>query len=233
MVCVSKSVGIQNMKTCILIPSYNEALTIGHIVKEIKSMGLDVIVVDDGSTDSTEKIASENGAIAIRHPKNMGKGASLKDGFDFILKSTNYEAIIIMDGDGQHNPRDIHKFLSHAEKYDDDIIIGNRMGCAKDMPAVRYFTNRFMSSVLSAICKQDIPDTQCGYRLLRRRLIEQVKLILDKYDLESEILIKASRMKCKIASVPVESIYRNEASHIHPIKDTFRFLSLLLRSYFE
>jgi len=221
------------MKTCVLIPSYNEALTIGHIVKEIRAMGLDVFVVDDGSTDSTEKIASENGAFAIRHPVNMGKGASLKDGFEFILRSTNYDAVIIMDADGQHSPTDIHKFLSHAEEYDDDIIIGNRMGFAKDMPAVRYLTNRFMSYVLSTICKQRIPDTQCGYRLIRRRLIEKIKLELNKYDLESEMLIKASKMKCRVASVPVESIYRDEASNIHPIKDTLRFLNLLLRSYFE
>jgi len=227
MVCVQEGVA---MKACVLIPSYNVEDNIGDIVKRTKDMGIDPIVVDDGSTDDTEKVASENGALVMRHIKNLGKGASIKEGVDFILRMTNFDTIIIMDGDGQHNPDDIQKFIAHEREYDDDIIIGNRMSLTRNMPFVRLATNKFMSFLLSAMCKQRIPDTQCGFRLIKRRVLEKIKFESTKYDLESEILIKASRMKFKIASVPIETIYRNELSRIHPVKDTIRFIVLLVKS---
>lgn len=220
------------MKTCILIPSYNDGRTIGSVVKDIKDMGLEIIVVDDGSSDDTEKYASENGAIVIRHIKNLGKGASLKEGFSFIVRMTNFDTAILMDGDGQHDPNDIQKFISYAEKHGSDFIIGNRMAFAKDMPFVRLATNKFMSFLLSMVCRQYIPDTQCGFRLIKRRALEAINLSSNKFDLDSEILIKISRKKFKIASVPVETIYRDESSHIDPVKDTIRFLILLVKSYF-
>ena len=219
------------MKTCVLIPSYNEESTIGNIVRKIRSINLDVIVVDDGSGDSTGKIASENGALVIRHTKNMGKGASLKEGFDLILRTTTFDAVIIMDGDGQHSTSDIQKFIKHAEEYGDDIIVGNRMEYVKNMPPLRLLTNRLTSFFLSFMCKQRIPDTQCGFRLIRRSVIEKLNLMTNKYDLESEILIKASKEKFKITSIPIETIYQNESSNIHPVKDSFRFIVLIIRSY--
>ena len=221
------------MKVCVLIPSYNVAKTIGGIVREIKALGLDAIVIDDGSTDNTQKIASENGALVMRHINNLGKGASLKEGFDFILRMTNFDTVIIMDGDGQHNPRDVKKFISRAHEYNDDIIIGNRMVITKNMPFVRLATNKFMSFLLSVTCKQRIPDTQCGFRLIKRKVLKNLKLESNKYDLESEMLIKASKLNFKIASVPIETIYKGELSRIDPIKDTFRFVNLFVRSYFK
>jgi len=220
------------MRTCVLIPAYNEEKTIGAVVRELKSKGLDVVVIDDGSDDNTEKVASENGALIIRHIRNLGKGASLKEGFDFILRATNFDTIIIMDGDGQHGPDDVNKFIERAEQYEDDIIIGNRMFVTKNMPFVRLATNRFMSFLLSTMCKQRIPDTQCGFRLIRRRVLKKIKLESNKYDLESEILIKASRKQLKITSVPIETIYRDELSRINPVKDTLRFMGLIIKSYF-
>lgn len=221
------------MKSCVLIPSFNEEKTIGNIVKEITSAGLDVIVVDDGSMDGTGKAAAENGAIIMRNRENLGKGASLKYGFRYILEKSNFDAVITMDADGQHNPNDIQKLISRADETTDDIIMGNRMSFTKNMPLVRRATNLFMSFLLSAICKQRIPDTQCGFRLIKRKVLEKIKLKSDNYDLESEILIKASRAKFKIGSVPVETIYRGELSKIDPLKDTFRFFGMLIKLYFD
>lgn len=200
-------------------------------MKRIKEMGLEVIVIDDGSIDNTERFASENGALVMRHIKNLGKGASLREGFDFILRMTTFDTIITMDSDEQHNPDDIQKFISHANQYDDDIVIGNRMTLAKNMPLVRRLTNQFMSFLLSIVCKRRILDTQCGFRLIRRRVLKKIKLVSKKYDLESEMLIKASRMRFKIASIPIETIYGEELSRIHPVKDTIRFIGLLAKSY--
>lgn len=221
------------MKPCVLIPAYNVEFTIGYIVSEIKNAGLDVLVVDDGSTDDTERIASEKGALVMRHARNIGKGASLKKGFNFILRMTSFDVIIIMDGDGQHNPKDIKKFLEYFEKHSSDIIVGNRMTATKNMPLVRLLTNKFLSGILSAMCRQRIPDTQCGFRLIKRGVLKTLDLESRKYDLESELLIKASRLNLKVASVPVETIYRDELSRIHPVKDTLRFIGLLLKTYFR
>lgn len=220
------------MKVCVLIPSYNEAKTIGGIVKELKTKGHDVLVIDDGSSDDTSKVAAREGAIIISHVKNLGKGASIKEGFNFILKSTDYDTVVIMDGDGQHRPEDVDRFLGHAHTYNDDIIIGNRMGYTKNMPKVRFITNKITSFLISAMCKQRIPDTQCGLRLLRRTMIDTLHLSSSKYDTESEMLINAARKGFKIASIPIMTIYGSEKSEIHPVKDTVRFIILLVRSYF-
>jgi glycosyltransferase involved in cell wall biosynthesis len=222
------------MKACVIIPSYNGESTIGGVVKKIKDMGLDVLVIDDGSTDNTEKVSSENGAIVIRHAKNMGKGVSLIEGFDFILKATSFDTVIIMDGDGQHNPQDIGKFMSRAREHnDDDIIVGNRMLLTKNMPLVRLLTNKLMSLLLSLMCGQYIPDTQCGFKLIKRKVLESVHLESKRYDLDSELLIKAARKKFKISSVPIETIYKGEASSINPVQDTMRFISLIGKSIFK
>jgi len=223
----------QKMKVCIVIPAYEESQTIGSIVKALKVKGFDVLVIDDGSSDDTGLIAVHQGAFLIKHKKNMGKGASLKQAFKHICENTSYEYVMIMDGDGQHKVDDVDKFLKKAEAECEDIIIGNRMHATKNMPKVRLYTNRIMSSLLSFICKQYIPDTQCGFRLMKRAVIENISLHSSKYDTESEILVKASRRGYKIASVAIETIYGNEESDIHPIKDTLRFLRMIIKVYFS
>lgn len=221
------------MNPCVIIPSYNEARTIGDIVRDIKSKNLDTIVIDDGSFDDTAKIAAREGAIVISHVRNLGKGASIKEGFGFILKSTIYDTVIVMDGDGQHHPEDIDRFIEHAKTYDNDIILGNRMGYTKNMPRSRLITNIITSFFISLLCKQHIPDSQCGFRLLKRRVIDALRLTSSKYDTESEMLIDASRKGFKIASVPIRTIYSGEKSQIHPVRDTLRLIGLLVKSYFR
>ena len=217
------------MKVCVLIPSVNEESTIKNVVTELKRLGCEVLVVDDGSTDNTGKIASENGARIIRHAKNMGKGASLKDGFSFLSKNTDCDNVITMDADGQHNPKDIQKFIDHVKNHECDLVIGSRMKKTKNMPPMRFLTNRLMSFLVSLMCGQRIPDTQCGYRLIKRNVLEKLDLKFDNFEVESEILIKASRNKFKIDSIPIETIYRGEASRINPVIDTFRFLVFLIK----
>lgn len=220
------------MKAYILIPSYNEEQTIGGIIREIKERGHDIVVVDDGSTDDTGKVAAQNGATVIRHAENLGKGASLKYGFDYLLGLKAFDAVIIMDGDGQHSPADIQKFISHAREHSVDIIVGNRMRRTKNMPFIRMVTNRLMSLFLSIMCKQNIPDTQCGFKLIKRRVLEAITLESKNYDFDSEVLILASKKHFKISSVPIDTIYKGELSYINPLKDTFRFIGLIIKTYF-
>jgi len=220
------------MKICVMIPAYNEKKNIGEIVGSLKSLGHDVLVIDDGSQDNTGDIAEKSGAVLIRHKRNYGKGASLKQGFNYFLKNTESDAVIIMDGDGQHRVEDISQFIKKAQRDNDDIIVGNRMGYTKNMPFLRKATNIFTSSVLSFICKQSIPDSQCGFRLIRRRVIQKIRLFSSRYDTESEMLINASRKGFKVSSVPIRTIYKGERSDIHPVKDSIRFFALIFRVFF-
>jgi glycosyltransferase involved in cell wall biosynthesis len=219
---------LDKMKTCVILPTYDEAKEIGRLVREIKVQNLDVLVIDDGSSDNTSQVAQDSGAITLRNEKNQGKGASLIKGFNYAL-TYDYDAVITMDGDGQHLPEDIPYFIRLAKYSNSAIFIGNRMQRIRNMPLVRLITNRFMSWILSCLTKQKIPDTQCGFRLIKTEVLKRIELVTSKYETESEILIKGSRLGFKIESVPIKTVYSDEKSQINPLIDTLRFIRLIIR----
>ncbi len=216
----------------VLIPSYNEERAIGGIVRTLRGRDFPVYVVDDGSTDRTAEIASGEGAVVVRHKTNKGKGASLREGFAHILKR-GYEAVIVMDGDDQHEVDDINAFIAVLQQTNSDIVIGNRMNDTGRMPHDRRATNRFMSGLISMIAGQDVPDTQCGFRLIKTPVIAAITLTSSNYEIESEMIIKAARRGFRIASVPIKTVYRDEKSKINPFIDTLRFISFLIRISFS
>ncbi|MFQ5681605.1 MAG: glycosyltransferase family 2 protein, partial [Candidatus Omnitrophota bacterium] len=211
--------------------AYNEERFIGGLIDELRPLGLDILVVDDGSRDKTAAVAKKKGAIVLVVGANRGKGAALKRGFEYALRH-NYARIITMDGDGQHSPGSIREFIALADKTQADIVIGNRMSQTRGMPRVRILTNLFMSRIISFLSGQNIPDTQCGFRLIRRRVLEDVHLMGSRYDMESEILIKAAQRGYRIESLAVPTIYQGSDSRIHPILDTLRFVRVYLRLLF-
>lgn len=216
------------MKICVIIPTYNEGNAIAKLAREIRQQELDLLVIDDGSSDNTYRIAKDNGATVLRNLNNEGKGASLIKGFNYAL-NRDFDAVITMDGDGQHLPEEIPYFISKAARSDSGILIGNRMWKRKNMPFVRVLTNKFMSSLISFLAKQDIPDTQCGFRLIKKIVLQKIKLQTSKYETESEIIIKASRLGFKIESIPIKTIYKGQKSQINPIIDTLRFIKFIAR----
>lgn len=216
------------MKPCVIVPTYNEAKNIAELLKQIQSQNLEVIVVDDGSQDNTSKIAQDSGAVLLKNEINKGKGASLIKGFHYAL-SKNFDAVITMDGDGQHHPADIPYFIRLAEYSNSGIFIGNRMFKAKSMPWLRLLTNQVMSWCISFVVKQRIPDTQCGFRLIKKKVLEKVKLKTTKFETESEVLIKAARLGFKIESVPIKAVYAGGKSQINPFIDTLRFIRFMVR----
>ena len=220
------------MRTCVIIPTYNEAKTIAKLIRQIRSQGLEVVVVDDGSADSTSKISQDNGALVLRNSNNEGKGASLIRGFNYAL-SKDFDAIVTMDGDGQHLPEDILYFTQLAQYSDNGVFIGNRMLNIKNMPWMRLVTNKFMSWFISRVTKQDIPDTQCGFRLIKKSVFEKLNLRTTRYETESELLIEASRLGFKIESVPVNTVYLGAKSQINPVLDTLRFIRFIHREIFR
>ncbi|MFH0791422.1 MAG: glycosyltransferase family 2 protein [Candidatus Omnitrophota bacterium] len=225
---ISKKDGL---KVCVIIPAYNESISIAKIVKQIKEQGLDVLVIDDGSTDNTGQIAQDNGAIVLRKQNNEGKGAALISGFHYALNQ-DFDTVITMDADGQHLSCEIPFFLERSVKLNSSFVIGNRMLKRQNMPFIRVITNKFMSWLISKIIKQEIPDSQCGFRLIKCGILRKINLQTSNYDTESEILIRSSRLGFKIESVPIKTIYKKEKSRINPFFDTLRFLRLIVKELF-
>lgn len=232
MVCFPQVLGRIIMRTCVIIPTYNESKAIAGLINQLHKLGLKAIIIDDGSSDDTVKIALEAGAEVLCNKSNTGKGASLIKGYAFAV-SQGFDAVISMDGDGQHSADDIEVFIQKAESSGCGVIIGNRMEMTKGMPVLRIATNRFMSKIISAVAKQRIPDTQCGFRLVKREVLQEMNLSTSKYETESEILIKAARLGFKIESVPVKTIYSGQKSQINPFVDTLRFLRFMVLEFFR
>ncbi len=217
------------MADWILLPVYNEAATLGPLLDQIHSRGFSALVVDDGSMDGSAQIAARQGCRVLRFEKNRGKGAALKKGFEFLRAQPAWDIVVLMDSDGQHDVREIEKFLRTHRETDADVVIGNRMQTAQDMPWIRYVTNRVTSRCVSVFAGQRIEDSQCGFRSLRRDVLSDLQLTCDRFDMESEMLIQAGARGYKIASVPVRTIYRDQPSRIRPLVDTVRFCKLLAR----
>ncbi len=216
------------MKIGVLICAYNEEKHIKDVVEKCFKYLKDVIVVNDGSGDDTLNELKKTGAKIISYKENKGKGYALKKGFDYAIKN-KFDYLILLDGDGQHNPKEIPKFLREINKgY--DLIIGCRKKRHSDMPYIRRATNFLSSLLLSIKLKHKIKDTQSGYKAINLNFLKNIKLERKRYDLESEMLIKIIKQKAKVKCVTIETIYRDETSTIHPIKDTLRFFRVLFKN---
>jgi glycosyltransferase involved in cell wall biosynthesis len=211
-----------------VIPAYHEEKHIGEVVLRTRAQLDHVLVVDDGSTDKTAEHARIAGAEVIVHPQNRGKGETIKTGLRHWLER-QMEFVIVLDADGQHRPEEIDRFLSMAASDGVALVVGNRMNDVARMPRLRRMVNRYMSKKISAVCGQEIPDTQCGFRMLHRRLIPELLGGAPRFDYETEVLILASRKGFRIDSVPVSTVYSDEVSSIHPLRDTLRFFKLMRR----
>ncbi|MCU0666009.1 MAG: glycosyltransferase family 2 protein [Candidatus Omnitrophica bacterium] len=216
------------MKTCVVIPAYNEEKTISGITARVRNQGLEAVVINDGSSDQTARLAKEQGAIVISSLKNKGKGASLSLGFDYAMNN-GYDPVVTMDADGQHLPEEIPLLLDLAQGKSNAFIIGNRMRDTRNMPWERVMTNSVMSAFISFLAHQHIPDTQCGFRLISTPLLKKLYLKTSGYETESEIIIKASRLGVKIQSVPIQTIYSREKSKINPFVDTIKFVAMIFK----
>ena len=150
-----------------------------------------------------------------------------------MLDRTDFEFVIFLDADGQHDPKSIPSFIDAAKCTNADVIIGNRMHNPINMPWDRLWTNRVTSWIVSKVIRQSIPDCQCGYRLIKRSVVEKVRLSTQRYDIECDIIIQAVKEGFSIKTVPIDSIYRQEKSHIQPIRDTFLFIKLIIRALFQ
>lgn len=215
---------------CVIVPAFNEAVRIRGVLEKIRALNLNVVVVDDGSTDGTADIATGLGAAIVRHASNLGKGASLVSGFHYV-REHGYEIAITIDADGQHEAAEIPQFIDAYRRTGIPVLVGNRMWDKAKMPLVRRWTNSAMSWVISRIMGIYLPDTQCGFRLYRADILPYLPVGSARFAMESEILLMIAGRGFRVDSVRISTIYAGQKSRINPVVDTFRFAGMLLRYY--
>ena len=212
-----------------VIPAYNAESTIVSVIKGLVSNGFQnehIIVVNDGSSDRTAELSNKQGATVLNHEKNLGKGAALKTGFAYARKS-GIRKVFVIDADAQHETSEIDVFLESNGCY--DMTIGEREDIYKKMPLDRLLTNRTVNLVVSLLSGVRTTDVQCGFRYIDLKILENIDLRTNRYETESEMVIKAARKKFRIGFVPVSTIYGSEKSHIDPLVDTLRFIGMAVR----
>ncbi|PIQ84795.1 MAG: hypothetical protein COV75_00340 [Candidatus Omnitrophica bacterium CG11_big_fil_rev_8_21_14_0_20_63_9] len=213
---------------CAIIPAYQNEATVGSLVSAVRHQGVPVAVIDDGSQDQTAMLAASHGAVTLRHARNAGKGCALRLGFAYAIRE-GFDGVLTMDADGQHDPNDIQTLLRAAAENPEAVVVGNRMHAPARMPWARRGANLIASAVVSAVSRQRIPDSQSGFRLIPRGVLEHVSLDSSRYELETELLLAAAAGGARILSVPVKSVYDGHASHVRWWRDPPRFFGTVGR----
>jgi glycosyltransferase involved in cell wall biosynthesis len=214
-----------------IIPAKDEAHNIKDVIVKTKKYVDLVLVIDDGSTDNTKEVAESLGAVVIRNEVNLGKADALKIGFKYAIEH-NFDTIALLDADGQHDPDELPKLLKKLnEGY--DIVVGARKFSPELMPPLRIFANSVSSFLVSLICGTKILDSQSGYRVLRTEVVKKITFETKRYQLDTEMLIKAARCGFKIGFVEINTIYTERAkSKINQIIDPLKFLWVTLKLAF-
>lgn len=218
-------------KVCILIPAYNAQETLGSVLKKIEPLQMDTIVVNDGSSDETKRVALENEVQLLEHPINLGKGAALRTGFQYLLQK-DYQTVITLDADGQHDPSEIPSLLKIFQSAKPDILIASRAAEFGEMTFLRRFWNRLGVKAVARLCHSDITDSQSGFRLIRTRVLREVHFTTSRFETELELLIKACKKGFTVLSVPIDTqqVDGTGSSHFRPVVDTWMVCKLFLRS---
>ena len=214
--------------TAILIPSYNSNIQLDKLIDDLKEkVDNQIIVVDDGS--SKPIVLKYNDVSLIQNESNIGKGGSLKRGFDFA-RQKGFKHVVTMDSDLQHDPNEISLFLD--SDIESDFILGFRER-DESMPLSRKFSNWLTSFIISKIIGQKIIDSQCGYRRYSLSDIDDLEFREMGFQFESEVLIKGINSNSKIKQVKISTIYdKNNKSYIKHFSDTLKFIRLIIRSIF-
>lgn len=219
-----------SLRIAALVPAYQAAAHLGEVLLGIRALAdpPHVLVVDDGSRDATAEVARQFGAEVVSFAANRGKGHALIAGFQHLA---GYDGVITLDADGQHPPECIPVFRAAAEA-GADLVLGTRERTA-GMPPHRRFANAFSSGWCSAIAGQRISDSQCGYRLYSRALLEGTPVRASRYEVETEIAVRAARLGFRLAEVPVPTVYGDETSHLSLTRDVPRIVGMMMRLTFE
>lgn len=211
-------------RVAVVIPALNEERAIRGVIESVLAICPHVILVDDGSTDATLERVADLPITLIRHAAPLGKGQGLRDGFR-KARELGFDAVVAMDGDGQHLAADIPRLLAAARRYPEHIVIGARIRNRENQPPARRRANDFADWGISWGCGVPVADTQSGQRYYPLGALELADLEADDFVFEAALLIAAARdKKLGIVSVPIESRYHGEfrLSHFRPVRDVTR-----------
>ncbi|HLV30634.1 MAG TPA: glycosyltransferase family 2 protein [Chitinispirillaceae bacterium] len=219
----------------ILIPAYNTCKLLEKFIPALidKVPSGRICIVNDASEDNIHIVCEKWNITCLDHHENMGKGAALKTGFEHLIKK-GARWIITMDADGQHAVEDIPKFIDAAQKNPSSgIIIGARSMKIGIMPVMRICSNKITSFILSIFSHTRIKDSQCGYRIYSTDLLKRINLEYSRFQMESEIILKAVFNNFMVLFTDVQTLYFNKQSHICHFKDTLRWIAAVVRIWFQ
>lgn len=219
------SQAFQDLKCCIIVPTYNNAGTLAEVINGILKYSDQAIVVNDGSTDNTPSILASFPKIqVINIEKNKGKGNALRAGFKLALKK-GFEYAITIDSDGQHSPDDIPKFIDAVLAEPNTLFVGARNMDQEGIPGKSSFGNKFSNFWYKVETGISLPDTQSGFRLYPIKKFENLRFYTPRFEFEIEILVRAAWKGIDVKSFPIKVYYfakEERVSHFRPFKDFFR-----------
>jgi glycosyltransferase involved in cell wall biosynthesis len=218
---------VNDKSLLVIIPAYNEGSRIEPVIAAALEH-LPVVVIDDGSSDNTPQVAGQAGAHVVHQQPNQGKGAALKAGFNYAIQQ-DYRAVITLDADGQHDPAEIPKFVEAFQNGHTDLVIGARD--FREIPPVRRLANWLGKRSLSWAMGETILDNQSGYRLIGRRLMQDMLAIQQEgFEFEVEMIVACVQRGYDLEWVKIRTIYGGESSHINPVKHLTGYVGLVYRT---
>lgn len=218
------------MKIMVTIPAYNEEKNISGVVKAVKFRHpeVDVVVINDGSKDKTGLEAERAGAFVINLPQNLGIGGAVQTGYIYA-KRKGYDAVIQIDGDGQHDPKDLSRLMDSIAKDEADMVIGSRFVKKTDYESskMRKLGINFFSKLVSIACRKDFYDTTSGYRAVNKKGIELFSEYYPRDYPEVETIVYASKMGIRIKEISVDMNKRlGGKSSITPLKSIYYMIKV-------
>jgi glycosyltransferase involved in cell wall biosynthesis len=230
----TESSGEMRRRLAALVPCYNAGHRVRPVVESLLEQVETVIVVDDGSTDGAVEGLRDLPARIVTFPQNQGKGQALLAGFREGLSLPEIDAVVVVDADGQHDPRELPGLFETFLRENADLVIGTRTFELARVPWRSRFGNVLTRNLTRVILGQNIPDTQSGYRLHSRRLLEEIVASVagGRYETEMEILVVAVRRGYRVVASPIETIYEegNPSSHFNKLRDSFLIYRRLFRT---
>jgi len=226
------------MQVSIIIPTFNEELTIGNLIDRVevtlKKMGIryEIIVVDDGSADRSVIISQGRGAKVYSLKNHMGKGYALRAGF----VQARGEVIATIDSDGSHRPEELPLLLTPVLNDQADLVIGSRFSTGNPGPGKRFNATgvRIFNLMVRILTAAKVSDSQSGYRAMKSLVLKNLNLKSQEYEIESEMLVKIAKQRFRVKEVPISFEQRTYGiSRLDPIVDGFKILLSILTSFLK